>query len=64
MVQLTFYFLGSALGGKMIVTELVKKLRNFMKPEGSLPCSQETATELFPEADESRRPSTECSDLT
>jgi hypothetical protein len=38
---------------KLIVAQLAQKLRPFMKPEGSSPCSQQPATEFYPEPDES-----------
>jgi len=36
------------------VAHLVKKFPNFMKPENSLPSSQQSATGPYPETDESR----------
>jgi hypothetical protein len=38
---------------KLIVTQLVKQPDLFMEPEGSLPYSQKTATEPYPEPAES-----------
>jgi len=38
---------------KLTVAQHVKKFPAFMKPEGSLPCSQHPATGPYPEADKS-----------
>jgi hypothetical protein len=38
---------------KLAVAKLVKKSLSFMEPEGSLSCSQETATGPYTERDES-----------
>jgi hypothetical protein len=42
---------------KQIVTQIVKKYPDFfMEPEGSLPCTQKSATGPYPEPDESSLP--------
>jgi hypothetical protein len=41
---------------KLIVTKPVKKYPFFMEPEGSLPCSQKSATGPYPEPAESSSP--------
>jgi hypothetical protein len=38
---------------KLTVTQLVKKFPTFIKPESSLPCSQQPATGPYPKSDES-----------
>jgi hypothetical protein len=38
---------------KLVVAQLVKKFHTFYGPKGSLPCSQEPATSIYPKPDES-----------